>query len=105
MSLLFALNNLNILLQKSGAWKVRYFDQRDLPSVETLRPLVAPSLRSGRYSPGPFGFLQTVDPLVSVSNYYIVVESSSTEAFAATSYYALDSCCIHTHAVVPTPLH
>ena len=43
MSSLFALNNLNILLQKSGAWKqqvaMQYFDQRDLPSVETRKAL------------------------------------------------------------------
>ena len=33
-------------------------------------PLVAPSLRSGRYSPGARGFLNRVDPLVSVSIIY-----------------------------------
>ena len=39
-----------------------------------LGPLVAPSLHSGRYSPGALGFLNRVDPSVSVSNYYIVNE-------------------------------
>ena len=33
--------------------------------------LVAPSLCSGRYSPGALGFLNRVDPSVSVSNYYL----------------------------------
>ena len=46
-------------------------DQWDLPSVESLRPLVAPSLRSGHYSLVAFRILQTVDPSVSVSNYYL----------------------------------
>ena len=40
--------------------------------VETLRPLVVPLLRLSRHSPGPLGFLQTVVPLVSVSNYCVV---------------------------------
>ena len=40
---------------------VRNLDQREL-SVETLGPLVAPSL----LQPGALGFLQTVVPLVSV---------------------------------------
>ena len=35
---------------------VRRLDQWDLRDLETLRPLVAPSLRSGRYSLGPSGF-------------------------------------------------
>ena len=35
---------------------VRRLDQWDLRDLETLGPLVAPSLRSGRYSPGPSGF-------------------------------------------------
>ena len=51
---------------------VRHLDLRDLPCLETLRPLVAPSLRSGCHSPGPSGFLNTVDPSVSVPNYYLV---------------------------------
>ena len=32
------------------------FVQRDLHSLETLEPLVAPSLHSGHYSLGPLGF-------------------------------------------------
>ena len=40
---------------------VRNLDQRELPSVETL----------GSLQPGALGFLQTVVPLVSVSNYYL----------------------------------
>ena len=51
--------------------QVRHLDLRDLPCLETLRPLVAPSLRSGCYSLGPSGFLNTVDPSVSVPNYYV----------------------------------
>ena len=35
---------------------VRHLDQCQLSDLETLRPLVAPSLRSGRYSLGPLGF-------------------------------------------------
>ena len=35
---------------------------------ETLRPLVAPSLRSGCYSLGPSGRIETLD---LVSNYYL----------------------------------
>ena len=34
-------------------------------------PLVASSLRSERYSPGPFGVLNTVDSMASESNYYL----------------------------------
>ena len=34
-------------------------------------PLVAPSLRSGHYSPGALRFLNRIDPSVSVSNYYV----------------------------------
>ena len=52
---------------------VRRLDQWDPRDLETLRPLVAPSLRSGRYSLGPraFRFLNRVDPLVSASNLYL----------------------------------
>ena len=40
-----------------GILRLDFLD-RDLPPIETLRPLVASSLRSGRYSPGPAcGFL------------------------------------------------
>ncbi len=46
-------------------------DQRDLSYLDTLRPLVAPSLRSGCYSLGPSGCLNNLDPLVSLSNYYL----------------------------------
>ena len=35
---------------------VRHLDQCQLSDLETLRPLVAPSLQSGRYSLGPLGF-------------------------------------------------
>ena len=35
---------------------VRHLDQCQLSDLETLRPLVAPSLRLGRYSLGPLGF-------------------------------------------------
>ena len=35
---------------------IRHLDQRDLRDLETRGPLVAPSLRSGRHSPGPSGF-------------------------------------------------
>ena len=38
----------------------------------TLGPLVAPSLCSGRYSPGPSGILNHVDLSVPVSNYFMV---------------------------------
>ena len=73
MSLFSLSNNLTFekdLLPTSGklcSKIVRNLDQRELPSVETLGPLVAPSLRSGRYSPGPSGFYRRV----SVSNYYL----------------------------------
>ncbi len=43
----------NTVVSKQG----KYFDQRDLRDLETLRPLVAPSLRLGRYSPRAFGSL------------------------------------------------
>ncbi len=46
------------------------FDQLDLQDLETLGPLVAPSLRSGHYSPRAFGSLNPVDPSVSLSNYH-----------------------------------
>ena len=52
---------------------VRHFDLQALLGIETLRPLVAPSLRSGCHSPGPSGFLNPVEPLVSVSDYYIAL--------------------------------
>jgi hypothetical protein len=51
---------------------VRHLDGRDLPALDALGPLVAPSLRLGRHSPGPLGHLKPVDPSVSVSNYYLV---------------------------------
>ena len=35
---------------------VRYLDQWDLRYLETLRPLVVPSLSLGHHSPGPSGF-------------------------------------------------
>jgi hypothetical protein len=44
---------------------VRHLDQRDLQALDALGPLVAPSLRSGRHSPGPLGHLKPVDPSVS----------------------------------------
>ena len=43
----------------NGSYSLNQLDtlnQQDLRYLETLRPLVAPSLRSGRYSPGPSGF-------------------------------------------------
>ena len=48
---------------------VRYFDQQVVQPIETLRPIVAPSLRSGCYSPGPTDFYLVGRFLVSVSNY------------------------------------
>ena len=38
--------------------------------------ILVPSLRSGHYSPGAFGFLNCIDPLVSVSNYYVMASWS-----------------------------
>ena len=46
---------------------VRYLVQWDLRSLETLRPKVAPSL----CQPRAFRSLNRVDPLDSVSNYYV----------------------------------
>ena len=43
---------------------VRHLDRWEQLAVDTLRPLVTPSLHSGRYSPGPLGCLQPVVPLV-----------------------------------------
>ena len=51
--------------------QLRYCIQWDLQYLETLGPLVVPSLRSGHYSPGPLGFLNTLDPLDTVSNCYV----------------------------------
>ena len=39
--------------------------------INPRAPLVAPLLRLGRYSPGALGFLNPIDPLVSVSNYHL----------------------------------
>ncbi len=39
--------------------------------LETLRPLVAPSLRSGSLQPRALGSLNNLEPLVSMSNYYL----------------------------------
>ena len=44
--------------------------QWDLPSLETLKPLVALLLQ-----PRALGFLNCIDPLDSASNYYIHVTS------------------------------
>jgi hypothetical protein len=46
---------------------VRHLDQWDLPALDALRPLVAASLRSGRYTQGHSGYLKLVDPSVLVS--------------------------------------
>ncbi len=40
--------------------------------IETLGPLVAPSLRSGRYSFRALWSLFNLYPYVSLSNYYLV---------------------------------
>ncbi len=61
---------LNFIID-SYSKEVRHFNQWVLSYLETLRPLVAPSLRSGRHSPGAFGSLNNLEPLVSMSNYYI----------------------------------
>ena len=53
-------------------------DQRDLWYLETLRPLISSTLAAlGTLQPRAFRFLNTVDPLVSVSNYYLVNGISS----------------------------
>ena len=54
---------------------VWHLDLRDLPCLETPRPQVAPSLRSGCHSLGPSEFL---DPSVSLSNYYLELSYSAT---------------------------
>ena len=57
---------------------VRRLDQWDLRDLESLRPLVASSLRSERYAElRAVGILNRVDPLVSASNLYL--EHSSTK--------------------------
>ncbi len=42
-----------------------------LSYLETLRPLVAPSLRSGLPQPRAFRYLNNLEPLVSMYNYYL----------------------------------
>jgi hypothetical protein len=61
----------NVPLDRLCSKSVRHLDQWDLPALDSLGPLVAPSLHSGRHSPGPLGHLKPVDPSVSVSNYYV----------------------------------
>jgi hypothetical protein len=39
--------------------------------IQSLRPLVVPLLRLGRYSLGPLGSLNNLDPYVSLSNYVL----------------------------------
>ena len=46
-------------------------NQPDLRSLETLRPLVRPLAALGTLQPRAFGFLNHIDPLVSVSNCYL----------------------------------
>ena len=55
-----------------------HFDTVIYVIKKPLGPLVAPSLRSGRYSPGPSGFLNHVDPSVPVSNYYLDYSGSDS---------------------------
>ncbi len=52
---------------------VRHLDQWDLRDLGNLRPLVISAL-AGALAPQPraFGFLNPVDPLVLVPNYYVV---------------------------------
>ena len=49
--------------------------------VGSLRPVIAPSLRSGRYSPKPLGSYWMVDPLVSVFNFNLGYVKRGSTAF------------------------
>ena len=55
--------------------------------IETLRPLVAPSLRSSCYSLRALLSLFNLYPYVSLSNYYLVWESGNRYISRYNNYY------------------
>ena len=85
---------------------VRYFDQQDLPSIETLRLLSSALAALGSLQPGACRILYMVDPLVSVSNYYLETVKTAAATFIASMRMCIKrgrGCSVHMRMKPPFP--
>ena len=90
--LLRVLNRRVAVVKDASPWQKQALNKLDASSMETTRirepqgPLVASSLRSERYSPGPLRLSNARSFLDSTSNLYIVGEEPAVDGLGCVSH-------------------